>query len=141
MTENHPSYAALDREPGPAELTYRLTNPDTGTNIGLHFPPCATADELAAATRALVLDAFARSNPGGGPFPTHVYTDHHAEILTQATLDRIDELEHLLEGCRNALIDAGCPDNMTEANYDELLDDAAEVLGYPTSNDTPAPAA
>lgn len=135
MTEDHPTYADLDRDPGPGELTYRLTAP-TGSSIGLHFPPSDTADILAAFTRQLVYIAFDRSHPET-PTDRVAYADYRAEVLTQATLDRIDELERLLEAARNALIDYVAPFTST----DELIDDIEDILGYPettTPDATPA---
>lgn len=137
MTEDHPTYAHLDRDPGPGELTYRLTAP-TGSSIGLHFPPSDTADILAAFARQLVYIAFDRSHPER-PVDRTQYADYHTEVLAQATLDRIDEMESLLEAARNALIDTGPPDTMGQPAYDELLDAIATVLGYPEPT-TPEPA-
>lgn len=130
MTEDHPTYAGLDRDPGPGELTFRLTAP-TGSSIGLHFPPSDTADILATFARQLVFIAFDRSHPET-PTDRVAYADYHAEVLTQATLDRIDELERLLEAARNALIDHCAPFTDT----DDLIDDIAEVLGYPEPDAT-----
>lgn len=134
MTEDHPTYADLDREPGPGELTYRLTAP-TGSSIGLHFAPSDTADILAAFTRQLVYIAFDRSHPER-PTDRVAYADYRTEVLAQATLDRIDELERLLEAARNLLIDVA-----PSVDIDDLIDDIEDILGYPettTPDATPA---
>jgi hypothetical protein len=117
----------IDRTTEAGELTFRLTSTD-GFSIGMQFPPGPEADALATLTRGLVLDAFQRRN-GVFRFPETVYANHHAEILAQCTLARINALEQTLSDCRNAMIDAPTDAVPDEDRWLDLIDQAGELLG------------
>jgi hypothetical protein len=123
MTEQPTTYAT----PAKDDLTFRLVTPG-GLSIGVSFPPSPEADDLSAATRELVLRAFEQAN-GGAIFPASAYPDHHAEVLAQCTLDRIADLERILQDCCNAMIDATeDAKDLSHSHWDDLISQAHEIL-------------
>jgi len=52
------------------------------------------------------------------------------EVISDATLAKIEALESALEACRNLMIDSNADDDSLADDWTRAIDQAADALGY-----------
>lgn len=106
------------------KLNFRLTSENHSSLTASSDDPALNA-YLSDATEQLVAMAFAKMH-----LPNVKKTGSTPEVISDATLAKIDALETALEFCRNLMIDSNAEDDDLEDDWTRAIDAAADALGY-----------